>query len=59
MVLPLVLAVVGLLVLPLVFPLVPPVLQALDDPGDDLQDVGGTRGCAFCDGLGHRITECP
>eukprot|EP00603_Paraphysomonas_imperforata_P006926 CAMPEP_0114431430 /NCGR_PEP_ID=MMETSP0103-20121206/10596_1 /TAXON_ID=37642 ORGANISM="Paraphysomonas imperforata, Strain PA2" /NCGR_SAMPLE_ID=MMETSP0103 /ASSEMBLY_ACC=CAM_ASM_000201 /LENGTH=620 /DNA_ID=CAMNT_0001600995 /DNA_START=41 /DNA_END=1903 /DNA_ORIENTATION=+ len=38
---------------------VPPVLQALDDPDDDLQDVGGTKGCAFCGGLGHRITECP
>lgn len=38
---------------------VPPVLQALDDPDDDLQNVGGTKGCAFCGGLGHRITECP
>jgi ATP-dependent RNA helicase DDX41 len=38
---------------------VPPVLQALDDPDDDLQDVGGIKGCAFCDGLGHRITNCP
>jgi ATP-dependent RNA helicase DDX41 len=38
---------------------VPPVLQALDDPDDELMDVGGTRGCAFCGGLGHRITECP
>ena len=38
---------------------VPPVLQALDDPDDDLKEVGGTKGCAFCGGLGHRITECP
>lgn len=38
---------------------VPPVLQALDDPDDDLKDVGGIKGCAFCDGLGHRITNCP
>lgn len=38
---------------------VPPVLQALDDPDDDLEGVGGTKGCAFCGGLGHRITECP
>jgi ATP-dependent RNA helicase DDX41 len=38
---------------------VPPVLQALDDPDEDLQDLGGTKGCSFCGGLGHRITECP
>jgi len=38
---------------------VPPVLQALDDPDDDLNDLGGVKGCAFCGGLGHRITECP
>ena len=38
---------------------VPPVLQALDDPDDDLMEVGGIKGCAFCDGLGHRITNCP
>jgi ATP-dependent RNA helicase DDX41 len=37
---------------------VPPVLQALDDPDEDLVNVGGLRGCAFCGGLGHRITEC-
>lgn len=38
---------------------VPPVLQALQDPDDDILDVGGTKGCAFCGGLGHRITDCP
>ena len=38
---------------------VPPVLQALDDPDDDLNDLGGVKGCSFCGGLGHRITECP
>lgn len=38
---------------------VPPVLQALDDPDDDLNDLGGVKGCAFCGGLGHRITDCP
>lgn len=38
---------------------VPPVLLALDDPDDDLKNVGGTLGCAFCGGLGHRITDCP
>ena len=38
---------------------VPPVLQALDDPDDDLKEIGGTQGCSFCGGLGHRITDCP
>ena len=35
------------------------MLQALDDPDEDLQDLGGTKGCSFCGGLGHRITESP
>ena len=38
---------------------VPPVLQALQDPDEDMMDLGGTKGCAFCGGLGHRITDCP
>ena len=38
---------------------VPPVLQALEDPDDDIHELGGTKGCSFCGGLGHRITECP
>lgn len=38
---------------------VPPVLQALQDPDEDMMDLGGTKGCAFCGGLGHRITNCP
>jgi len=38
---------------------VPPVLQALDDPDDDIIEMGGMKGCAFCGGLGHRITNCP
>lgn len=38
---------------------VPPALQALQDPDDDIIDLGGTKGCAFCGGLGHRITDCP
>lgn len=37
---------------------VPPVLQALQDPDDDIIDIGGSKGCAFCGGFGHRITEC-
>jgi ATP-dependent RNA helicase DDX41 len=38
---------------------VPPVLQALEDPDDDIRTMGGIGGCAFCGGLGHRITDCP
>ena len=25
----------------------------------ELDKLGGVRGCAFCGGLGHRITDCP
>eukprot|EP00741_Cyanophora_paradoxa_P017612 tig00021012_g17012.t1 len=38
---------------------VPPVLAAMEDPSDAFRDVGGVKGCAFCGGLGHRITMCP
>jgi len=39
---------------------VPPVLEALEDPDADLTGaIDGVRGCAFCGGLGHRITDCP
>eukprot|EP00633_Aureoumbra_lagunensis_P005507 CAMPEP_0197309900 /NCGR_PEP_ID=MMETSP0891-20130614/8511_1 /TAXON_ID=44058 ORGANISM="Aureoumbra lagunensis, Strain CCMP1510" /NCGR_SAMPLE_ID=MMETSP0891 /ASSEMBLY_ACC=CAM_ASM_000534 /LENGTH=654 /DNA_ID=CAMNT_0042795259 /DNA_START=29 /DNA_END=1993 /DNA_ORIENTATION=- len=40
---------------------IPPVLQALDpEPTQRLADhAHSSTGCAFCGGLGHRITECP
>ena len=38
---------------------VPPVLEILEDPAEALGQLNGVRGCAFCGGLGHRITECP
>ena len=41
---------------------VPPFLAGLDDPDAELQaaaEAAGVRGCAFCGGLGHRITACP
>ncbi|ETV91768.1 hypothetical protein H310_13826 [Aphanomyces invadans] len=39
---------------------VPPVLKALDDPMEHSQEnATGSKGCAFCGGLGHRITDCP
>jgi len=38
---------------------IPPVLMTLSDPSDAYQQVGGVKGCAFCGGLGHRVTDCP
>ncbi|XP_054938848.1 probable ATP-dependent RNA helicase DDX41 isoform X3 [Physeter macrocephalus] len=38
---------------------VPPVLQVLHCGDESMLDIGGERGCAFCGGLGHRITDCP
>ncbi|CAK4078791.1 unnamed protein product, partial [Aphanomyces euteiches] len=39
---------------------VPPVLKALEDPMEHSQDNStGSKGCAFCGALGHRITDCP
>jgi ATP-dependent RNA helicase DDX41 len=38
---------------------VPPCLDALDDPDSDIREIDGMRGCSFCGGLGHRITDCP
>lgn len=33
---------------------------ALSCPGlDSIPSIAGERGCAFCGGLGHRITDCP
>jgi len=41
---------------------IPPVLLALHDPMDALEALeaaSGKRGCMYCGGLGHRITNCP
>uniref|UniRef100_A0A671PHP1 RNA helicase n=1 Tax=Sinocyclocheilus anshuiensis TaxID=1608454 RepID=A0A671PHP1_9TELE len=38
---------------------VPPVLQVLQMGDEMMLDIGGERGCTFCGGLGHRITDCP
>lgn len=38
---------------------VPPVLQVLHTGDETMLDIGGERGCTFCGGLGHRITDCP
>eukprot|EP00871_Galdieria_phlegrea_P001851 jgi/Galph1/2667/GphlegSOOS_G1354.1 len=38
---------------------VAPFLENLDVHHFALEDVGGVRGCAYCGGLGHRVTTCP
>mgnify|MGYP006131965281 FL=1 len=41
---------------------IPPVLAMMDDPADmadELAAITGTKGCAYCGGLGHRIGDCP
>uniref|UniRef100_A0A8C5GB80 Probable ATP-dependent RNA helicase DDX41 n=1 Tax=Gouania willdenowi TaxID=441366 RepID=A0A8C5GB80_GOUWI len=38
---------------------VPPVLQILQTGDETMLDIGDERGCTFCGGLGHRITDCP
>eukprot|EP01134_Creolimax_fragrantissima_P001536 CFRG1536T1 len=37
---------------------IPPFLEQIEHDLDT-QVIGGIRGCAYCGGLGHRITECP
>jgi ATP-dependent RNA helicase DDX41 len=36
----------------------PPFLKDLEPPGG-FREVGGIKGCAYCGGLGHRVTNCP
>ena len=41
---------------------IPPVLMMLADPTEELKEVevmSGMRGCAYCSGLGHRLSDCP
>lgn len=40
---------------------VPPFLQALEtgSTGREDEEIGGVKGCAYCGGLGHRISDCP
>ena len=37
---------------------IPPFLKDLEPPGG-FREVGGIKGCAYCGGLGHRVTSCP
>ncbi|GAA0154699.1 RNA helicase [Lithospermum erythrorhizon] len=41
---------------------IPPVLAELNDPMEDMNamdNASGTKGCTFCGGLGHRMSDCP
>ncbi|XP_053993215.1 uncharacterized protein LOC128884144 isoform X2 [Hylaeus volcanicus] len=38
---------------------IPPFLESLDFHKFHSTEIGGIKGCAFCGGLGHRITDCP
>lgn len=37
---------------------IPPFLEMLDSKGINLKEIGGVKGCSYCGGLGHRITQC-
>ncbi|GMT28699.1 hypothetical protein PFISCL1PPCAC_19996 [Pristionchus fissidentatus] len=37
----------------------PPFLREMGDDTEVVSTEGGERGCSFCSGLGHRITDCP
>lgn len=28
-------------------------------PAQEMEAISGTKGCAYCGGLGHRVTDCP
>jgi len=41
---------------------IPPVLAELNDPLEDEEIIAkesGVKGCAYCGGLGHRVSDCP
>jgi ATP-dependent RNA helicase DDX41 len=38
---------------------IPPILESMDEMSGYGAEVAGSRGCAFCGGLGHRINVCP
>jgi ATP-dependent RNA helicase DDX41 len=38
---------------------IPPMLMSIADPTADRAKVDGVLGCAYCDGMGHRVQECP
>lgn len=38
---------------------VPPFLEALESEQEKYLQIGDDKGCAYCGGLGHRVTACP
>lgn len=41
---------------------VPHFLTTLDDPMEkrlEMEAATGVKGCSYCGGLGHRVTDCP
>jgi ATP-dependent RNA helicase DDX41 len=38
---------------------VPPFLQALSSASEKFLNADDVKGCKYCGGLGHRVTECP
>lgn len=38
---------------------VPPFLSAFTSEEEAFLDIGGIKGCRYCGGPGHRITDCP
>merc|ERR1719427_2161557 len=39
---------------------IPDILEELGPPEGSIPlELGGERGCTYCGGLGHRITDCP
>ena len=39
--------------------IIPPFLVDIGPSQESFLELGGERGCSYCGGLGHRITECP
>lgn len=35
------------------------LLQDPNETADQLEAATGRKGCAYCGGLGHRVTDCP
>lgn len=38
---------------------IPPFLATLQSESEKYLELGDERGCSYCGGLGHRITDCP
>lgn len=38
---------------------VPPFLRAYTSEAEKFLNIGDTKGCVYCGGLGHRIADCP